>query len=240
MSKFNEFFITISAPDIDGFTGELAIEFETILKEIFRINTVYIVKENYNKWKKLFPHYHIYIKYDEEVRKDTIHRKLKKSIEFRHLRKAYPYHEVKKALDIRHAYECHMLLANYLTKQDTYECILDKLSDEFKDKLKGIAKHKESNTYVLKGKKCPSLEELPYFIINYNQDVMETDLTCYNNFKCCVKHMMREGYIMIKHIRNMRVVWATVQLLEGEDYEMDNLIDKECGMNQYSGVSNSF
>lgn len=226
MAKFNEFFITISAPDINGFTGDLAITFKNEIKNIFKNKYCYIVEEQYNKWKQLFPHFHIYIKYETEIRKDAVHRTLKKSSVFEQLRKVYPYHNVKKALDIRVAHDKHLLLANYLTKQDTYKIIIDNLDEQFKDELELIGKHKEENTYVLKGKKCPSLEELPFFIINYNNLCFQLDLSDHNHFKQVLKSMIREGYIMIKHIRNMKAVWTTVCVLEGDDYEFDNYIDK--------------
>lgn len=228
MAKFKEYFITFSAPDIGGFTGDISTAFEMELRKLFKEKYCYILKENYNKWKQFFPHYHIYVKYDIEIRKDAVHRTLKKSTEFEQLRKVYPYENVKKALDIRVAHDKHLLLANYFTKQDEYENILDNICDVLKEELLIKAKHKEENTYVLKGKKCPSLEELPFFIINYNNTVEQQDLTRFCCFKTVVCNMMREGYIMIKHIRNMKYIYSTVALLEGDGSYMHNILDKEC------------
>lgn len=226
MAKFNEYFITFSAPDLGGFSGAVKDSFEKELLTIFKDKYCFIVMEQYNRWKQNFPHYHIYVKYDTEIRKDAVHRTVKKSTEFEQLRKAYPYDKVKNALDIRVAHDKHLLLANYLTKQDEYINILDNLCTSLKDELLLKAKHKEENTYVLKGKKCPSLEELPYFIINYNNTCFQLDLSDHNHFKSVIKSMIREGYIMIKHIRNMRAVWTTCCVLEGDDYEFDLMIDK--------------
>lgn len=238
MSKYKEYLITFSAPDTNGFTGETAVSFERELNIIFNSEECIIVQELHNKFGQLFPHYHIYVKYTEEIRQDNLLRNLKILVKYKQLREAYPYHipnkdpkKKGKKLDARNAHDAHMLIANYLTKQDNFRIIYKNLKKEFEENLMYIAKHKEQNTYVLKGKKCPSLEELPFFIINYNNVLQLGDITDYNIFKQILQMMIKEGYIMIKHYKNIKAVWATILVLEDTTNENDyfnSMIDECC------------
>lgn len=224
--KTDKWFITISAYNSgDGLDDVQVQELRSYIEEhckTFCQQYILVLEQN-NRKNETFKHLHMYLENKKQQTQDVIRKKWIKVLKDKTL-----YHN-KKDLDVRGACNPYVLIGGYLTKTDDYEILLKSLSTDFYNKCIEMSKSYSRRVCVLKGKKCPTINEAPYtFEIYITSNNLDYDGTA-QSFKNIFYLMTRSReYALTSLYGKLAKVKATLDILMLDDSNFSNLlIDNE-------------
>ncbi len=204
-AESTDWFVTLSKPERGGFSDEDEILFLKRIKLYKNYNDVIVVKEKYDRYGNLFPHYHILLWCK------TIRRQDKVNSTFQTM---HPDSQKNpKEINVRHMKCASTLLHNYLTKQNDVQTIYEDIDEEFKTKLLERMKADEKKQYPLKGMKCPSLMEAPYVI---ERHIIEKgiEVKTSTDLNYVMKDMIRSREYVMHHLYKKRLeIWRGLAVL---------------------------
>jgi len=211
-----KWFITISK-----FNSGLGLEKQDIidiLKLKFYTKDAFVVEEHENKKHQTFHHLHMVVWNKKSQRQDNVLRTLKQQ-----LKKLNLYNHTKD-LDVRGCLDDKTLIAGYLTKQDNYTIHKNTLSDKYIEECKVYAKTIENRKCILKGRKCPSLNEAPYTIYEFIQrHNIEYDQS-WSSFKHILKQMyLSHEYSLVQMVGKFTKIKMTI---DTEYYDNDIIFNR--------------
>lgn len=222
----NKWFVTISAYNSgDGLDdvqiGELRSYIAQYCKT-FCQQHILVLEQNNHK-HETFKHLHLYIENKKEQTQDVVRKKWIKVLKDKNS------YNNKKDLDVRGAINPYVLIGGYLTKTDDYEILLQSLNEDFQNKCVEMSASYTKRVCVLKGKKCPTLNEAPFtfeiFIRSNNLDYDGTSTSFKNIFYLMTRS--RE-YGLTSLYGKLTKVKATLDILMLDDHKFsDLLIDNE-------------
>lgn len=205
ISEATNWFITLSMPDRGGMSEEDIQNFINKIKNLKNHKGIVCIKEMFNKYDQIFPHIHILYFGNRIRRQDKVRDTFKK------------YHpnlsKNVRDINVKNMISASTLLNNYLTKQQLVETIYEDIDEEFKEILKERCAKDEKKQYPLKGKKVPSLLEIPYII---EQEIREKGIvvTSLQDMNFVMKDMIRNREFVLVHLYRKRLdIWKTLSVL---------------------------
>lgn len=206
-TESQNWFITLSKPERGGFDEEDEKVFLERMNKYRNYNDIVVIKEKYDRYGNLFPHYHILVWCKNIRRQDKVLASWSK-IHPDRCPKGNP-----KEINVRNMKCASTLLGNYLTKQEDVKTIYEDIDEEFKEKLKDRMEEDEKKQYPLKGMKCPSLMEAPYVI---ERHIKEKGIEVKNStdLNYVMKDMIRSREYVLVHLYKKRLeIWKTLSVL---------------------------
>lgn len=237
-TKTNKWFITISAYNSGDGLDDVAIdELRSYIVSMSKTSCPQhcLVLEQYNRKRQTFKHLHLYLEKSKEQTQDNIRKNWLKVLKDKNL------YNNKKDLDVRGAVNPYVLVGGYLTKTDDYEILSSTLSPAFVEKSVQMAKSYERRVCVLKGMKCPTLNEAPYsFEIFINSNNLEYDGTPHSFKSICYLMIKSREFALGSLLGKMSKVKALLDILYLDDptyfnHLLDNEFEKE-DHNHYTKV----
>lgn len=230
--KTNKWFVTISAYNSgDGLDDVQIEELRSYISQYCKTfcQQYILVLEQNNRKNETFKHLHMYLENGKTQTQDVIRKKWMKVLKDKKL------YNNKKDLDVRGACNPYVLIGGYLAKTDDYEILLESLNDDFKQKCKELSTSYSKRVCVLKGKKCPTINEAPYtfeiFITSNNLDYDGTPSSFKNIFTLMTKSRQ---YALTSLYGKLTKIKATLDILMLDDCKFsDLLIDNEMVKEDY-------
>lgn len=230
--KTNKWFVTISAYNSgDGLDDVQIEELRSYISQYCKTfcHQYILVLEQNNRKNETFKHLHMYIENKKEQTQDVIRKKWIKVLKDK---KTY---NNKKDLDVRGACNPYVLIGGYLKKTDDYQILLQSLNKDFQNKCIEMSASYEKRVCVLKGKKCPTINEAPYtfeIFINSNNLDYDGSTTSFKN----IFYLMTKSreYALTSLYGKLTKIKATLDILMLDDPQFSNLlIDNEMVKEDY-------
>ncbi len=227
-SQGKQFHITVAKEQ----RGNLLVdEIDCIVKSLKSLKhlSIIIVKEFRDKYKREYVHTHAYIFLTTSTTPELLRKRLKAKFFF---------YEHQKDIKIDHVYNPETLIGGYFTKQSDSEILFHNLTLEYTTLCKEKADEYTRRKYILKDKKVPSMNEMPYTIMEY---VQANDISYHgdtDSFKYIIKDMIKsQDYVLTSQLKNLKSIKATLDiLLDCGDALLNDLIEDQCA--RYETISN--
>lgn len=178
-------FITISS-----YNSGLGLSEESIARVTERLDGLnykakFLVNEHKNKFQQTFEHLHFYFEHDKQQSQDNVHKKYIKIL------KDLGLYNHKKDITTKPATHPAILIGGYLAKDTETTILMDTLEKGFKDYCTKEAIDYSKRVCILKGRKCPTLNEAHLTIYEFIQRHKHPYDTSLTQFKEIIRQMIK-------------------------------------------------
>lgn len=203
-TQSQDWFITYGQTTEGGLSEEQTAVILEALQSYKNCKYMYVVKELYNKHGQHYPHIHACIWTGSMRRQDSVQRTFKSF---------HPKVDNVKDIDARPMTSASTLVKNYLTKQgDSYEILYNSIPQETLEEIVSKYKEEEKKNYPLKGKKIPTLMEVPYCIIRHAEE-HGVELKYREDLNQIMYDMAGGDYVLLHLIRKRREIWFQISAI---------------------------
>ena len=184
-STCDKWFVSISS-----FNSGLGLSEESIARVTERLDGLkykakLLVNEHKNSYGQTFEHLHFYFQHDKLQSQDNV---LKK---YKNILKDLDLYNHKKDVNVKPATHPEILIGGYLQKAEDTTILLDTLTPHFKNQCLEKAVEYSNKVCILKGRKCPSINEAPYTIYEFiSRNKLDYDQS-WSSFKYILKQMLK-------------------------------------------------
>lgn len=217
-STSDQWFVSISS-----YNSGLGLSEESVARVTERLDGLkykakFLVNEHENKHKQTFEHLHFYFKNDKIQSQDNVKKKYIKIL------KDLKLYNHKKDLDVKQATHPAILIGGYLGKDDKTTILLDTLTTSFKKYCIEQSQDYTKRVCILKGRKCPTLNEAHLTIYEFicrNKIEYDTSLP---SFKAILKLMIESHEYSLTSLMGRFTKIKT--MLDCEYYNSSFLLDR--------------